>query len=167
MIKTKRLTLHSFLDKDYELMKEMLGNEEISKTYMIPDLKCEEDYFRIFNSFKNLSLKEDRFVVGIYLDEVLIGFINDTDIKEHTIELGYVINPKYKNNGYATEALVASINALFKRDFNEVICGAFEDNEASIKVMINAGMKKINKKEDIEYRGNVHHCIFYSIREYK
>ena len=164
MFRTKRLMLQSFSDKDYTNMKEMLSNEEIGKTNMIPSLKSEADFLKIFNSFKNLSLNNDCFVVGVYLNNSLIGFMNQTEVDGESIELGYVINPKYKNNGYATEALIKAIEILFERGFKEVICGSFEENKASIRVMIKAGMNKIDKEDDIEYKGIIHHCVYYSLK---
>ena len=93
----------------------------------------------------------------------MIGFLNDVEICEDKIELGYVINPQYHNCGYATEALKASIDYLFQRSFSEIIAGAFENNASSIKVMLKCGMKQMKKQDNIEYQGIIHHCIYYSI----
>ena len=88
---------------------------------------------------------------------------SEVEKTEESIELGYVVSPKYKGNGYCTMALEQSINYLFSRGFKEIICGAFEHNLASIRVMQKAGMTKISKVDQIEYRGKVHTCIYYSI----
>ena len=64
---------------------------------------------------------------------------------------------------YCTNSLEQSINYLFSKGYKEVICGAFENNIASIRVMQKAGMQKISKTDQIEYRGKVHNCIYYSI----
>ena len=111
------------------------------------------------------------FFCGI--DLALIGFLSDYSSDSSFVfalilsaiseiaELGYVISPKYKGNGYCTEALEKSIDYLLASGYNQVICGAFEHNLASIRVMQKAGMKKMTKTDDIEYRGQVHKCVYY------
>jgi RimJ/RimL family protein N-acetyltransferase len=65
------------------------------------------------------------------------------------IEVGYVINSKYKNNGYCSEALKGLISYLFSKEVKAVTSGAFEGNNASFKVMEKAGMSKIDKVDRI------------------
>jgi RimJ/RimL family protein N-acetyltransferase len=103
-------------------------------------------------------------VYGIFLTNRLIGIINDTEINGKQIEIGYALNPEFFSNGYMTEALSTLICHLFEEGFEEVVCGAFDHNTASVRVMEKCGMTKIAKTDDIEYRGNIHHCIYYSIR---
>ena len=88
--------------------------------------------------------------------------MNDTGIDGESVEMGYVISPKYQNQGYCTEALKGAIEYLFKHGFSEVICGAFEDNAPSIRVMQKCGMKVLPKTDTIEYRDRKHNCIYYS-----
>ena len=163
MIKTARLTLRPFLDSDQPAMMEMLTDSLIKKTYMIPDFDCEEQVIRLFRRFQELSLNKERFVVAIDLDGQLIGFMNDTGIKDDYIELGYVIHPKQHSKGYCTEALKGAIGFLFEKGFRTVGAAAFEDNIASRRVMEKAGMKLLEKTENIEYRGVNHRCACYSI----
>lgn len=150
-------------NKDKDILIEIFKNSEVKQTYMLPDFDNEEGYVRLFENFKKMSNNPLRFLKGIYLDGVIIGFVNEVEKTEESIELGYVVSPKYKGNGYCTMALEQSINYLFSRGFKEIICGAFEHNLASIRVMQKAGMTKINKVDEIEYRGKVHTCIYYSI----
>ena len=160
--KTQRLTLHPFCESDKPKMLEMLYDESIKKTYMIPDFKSVAEAEKLFGAFSRLSLSADRYVGGIYLGDELIGFMNDTEIEGDRIELGYVISPKYQNNGYCTEALTGAVAYLFENGFSEVICGAFEENAASIRVMQKSGMTKLEKTDEIEYKGKRHNCIYYS-----
>ena len=114
---------------------------------------------------KQLSILEDRFVYGIFLDNKLIGLINEVERKNLQVEVGYVIHPTYKNKGYATEALTASIEELFKIGYTCIKAGAFEENEASMRVMSKSGMAKTDEREQIEYRGKLHNCIYYEIHK--
>lgn len=149
-------------EKDKELLIEIFKDQEVKKTYMIPDFEDESMYEKMFMGFMKMSSSPSRYVRGVYLNDTIIGFVNEVEKTEESIELGYVISPKYKGNGYCTEALEKSINYLLASFYKEVVCGAFEHNLASIRVMEKAGMKKIMKTDDIEYRGQVHKCIYYS-----
>ena len=161
---TNRLTIRPFCDGDKEKMLEMLYDESIKKTYMIPDFESVEAAEKLFSAFARLSLDEGRFVGAICLDGEIIGFMNDTEIDGDSVEMGYVISPKYQNKGFCTEAMSGVIGYLFEKGFLEVICGAFEENAASLRVMQKCGMKLLPKNDVIEYRGKKHNCIYYSIK---
>lgn len=162
-IKTERLILKPYSDKDRDAMIDLLTNSKIKKTFMIPELETEEKRIKMFNKIKSRSVSDEHYEAGIFLNDILIGFLNDVEVCEDKIELGYVINPQYHNCGYATEALKAFIDYLFERGFSEIIAGAFEDNASSIKVMLKCGMKQMKKQDNIEYQGIIHHCSYYSI----
>jgi len=74
-----------------------------------------------------------------------------------------VIHPDYQNRGFATEALTASIQELFRLGYSRVRAGYFAENPASGRVMEKSGMHPISKMDTIEYRGNVHRCLYYEI----
>ena len=101
---------------------------------------------------------------GIFLNEKCIGFLNEVEKNLDTIEVGYFISSKEWNKGYATEALRAAIIELFIIGYKVVKAGHFECNPASGKVMQKCGMKKTSEQQFIEYRGNIHSCIFYEIK---
>lgn len=164
MIKTERLILNMLSDKDAEAALDLLTNDIIKKTYMLPDFEKRADAIPLFQRLMAFSQGSDRFLRGIYLNDYLIGYINEVEKDDQFIELGYVLHPKYHNQGYMTEALAATFEPLFKKGFNEVICGAFEGNKASLRVMQKAGMKLLERTDDIEYRGKVHRCIYYGFK---
>ncbi len=161
--KTERLSVRPFCDADKEKMLEMLYDESIKKTYMIPDFENVEAAEKLFSAFARLSNADDRYVGAISLGDELIGFMNDTEIVDGCVEMGYVISPEYQNKGYCTEAMKGAIGYLFEKGFSKVICGAFEENIASKRVMQKCGMKLMNRSDVIEYRGKEHRCIYYSI----
>ena len=163
--KTKRLTIRPFFEGDKDKMLEMLYDESIKKTYMIPDFESVEAAERLFATFMRLSNANDRYVGAVSLDGELIGFMNDTDIEGESIEMGYVISLKHQNKGFCTEAVSGAIEYLFEKGCSEVICGAFEENAASLRVMQKCGMKLLQKNDVIEYRGEKHNCIYYSIKK--
>ena len=163
--KTPRLTLSAFRECDAGALMSIFKSDIVKATYMVPDLPTHEDEIKLYESLRNLSLKEDRFVFGIYLDGELIGLINDCEINNKCIEMGYAIHPDYHNRGFATEAFGAVINYLFSQGFEEILAGAFEGNDASMRVMEKCGMKRTKMTAEVEYRGVAHNCIYYSIKK--
>lgn len=161
VINTERLCLRPISHQDKEDMIAILTNHEISKTYMIPVFKSDEEKLQLFEKFKDLSQSDRHFVYGIYLKEKIIGFINETECSETEIELGYVIHPDHQNKGYATEVLQASIKTLFSLGYHAVTAGAFAENPASMRVMEKCQMTRISKEDTILYRGCNHRCIYY------
>jgi RimJ/RimL family protein N-acetyltransferase len=97
-------------------------------------------------------------------DGILVGFLNDVEIADGAIELGYVVHPDHWNKGCATAALTLAIEELFRRGFREVVCGAFEENPASLRVMEKTGMAPLEKIDEIDYRGKVRRCLYRSIQ---
>lgn len=165
MIQTKRLVLEQYRDEDQDSMIELLTNDKIKETFMIPDFKTEEEAIVMFRKLKEYSSSDHHYERGIYLQGKLIGFLNDVEIKEKEIELGYVIHPDFHNQGYATEALAAAIEDLFQMGYLTVITGAFESNLASCRVMEKCGMHRIKKEDDVFYHNENKHCIYYEIRQ--
>ena len=162
---TPRLVLDSIKDADRDAFIEIFRHDTVKATYMLPDLENDEKATALFERIKKLSEQTDRYVYGIYLDGKAIGLINDTDIDEKTIEIGYALHPDLNSNGYMTEAVKAIITALFERGFETVTAAAFEENTASFRVMQKCGMERIDKTETLEYREKSHICIYYAIKK--
>ncbi len=163
-IRTRRLVMKALEDRDRESLLRMAKDEQIGKTYMMPVFRDQEQEDAFFRRLRDLSGAKDRFVFGIFLEGELIGFLNDCGIREGTVELGYFISPEHWNQGYAAEALQASIDTLFRMGFARVRAGCFEGNAASRRVMEKCGMQETEDAEDVEYRGRVHRCLFREIR---
>ena len=163
MLQTGRLILKGFDERDREAMVDLFFREEIKRTYMLPDFESREQAGKLFERMMVLSRSEDRFVYGIYWGQTLVGFVNDCEIKEDSIEIGYVIVPEYQGRGFATEAVQTCIKELFRMGFRHVIAGFFQENPASCRVMQKCGMRKLEQEEDMEYRGVLHHCLYYGV----
>ena len=158
------MTLGEIRDCDFDAMMSVLKNEVVAATYRIPDLDTREAELELFEYLRDISQREDRYLFGIFLDGKLIGLINDCEINDECIEMGYALHPDYHNRGYTTEAFSAVIKSLLSKGFTEIIAGAFEDNIASIRVMEKCGMKRTKMTAEIEYRGKTHKCVYYSIK---
>ena len=156
------LTLRPFEKRDEAAAVAILRHERVKPTYMLPDM-TEQEARTMFDHLCKLSHRDDRFVRGVYLDDTLIGWINDTQLADTEIELGWVIAPEHWNCGYATRAVGMALELLREAGFGLVYAGAFAENIASIRVMQKAGMHLLDKTEQLEYRGQTHHCVYYGI----
>lgn len=160
-IKTERLELKPITDNDRLPVIALLTNDIVKKTYMVPDLETKEAEEKLFLRLRDLSMSDSFYQVGVFLDNELIGIAHEVERQADKIELGYAILPFYHNQGYGTEMLNALIEKMFADGFLRVIAGAFEENGASIRVMEKCGMRRLEKRDRIEYRGKTHQCIYY------
>ena len=161
------LKLRFFGQADQPRMLEILTDTTVNQTYMLPDFACKNDAIPLFERLMKISQDEKRYVRCVDLGGACIGFLNDVEIKDGKIEIGYVIHPKYHGKGYMTAALQLAIRELFSLGYETIVCGAFEENPASIRVMEKNGMMRIAYTEVIPYRGKDHNCVYYEIKEEK
>lgn len=159
----KNITLMPLKDKDYFDMIEMVLDPLVNGSYMLKDLNSVGEKQQFFNRLMEMSKNINLFVYGIYFEDNLIGFLNEVDKNEISIEVGYFISPKFWNRGFATEALKLAIEELFHMGYLTVFASHFESNKASGRVMEKAGMHPYEKDEEIEYRGILQKCICYRI----
>ena len=157
-----KITLNIIDEAQLSVIAQALQSERVNQTYMVPDL-TDEAALKLAQRLADLSKDPTRYVRGVYAGSALVGFLNDTEVKGECIELGWVIHPDHHNRGYATEAAKLAIKELFERGFKEVLAGAFAQNISSQRVMEKSGMTRIELTEEIEYRGQTHHCVYYHI----
>lgn len=161
--KTQRLEIRPMTEDDSEEILDLLTNEQVGKTYMLPAYQSREEAQPLFLRLVELSHVQDRYVAGIYLEDRLIGMMNETEVKDKQIEMGYAFLPAYYNRGYATESFQGAIGYLLTHGFETVVAGAFSQNTASIRVMEKCGMRRLTHTDEIDYRGVTHTCVYYAI----
>ena len=166
VISTPRLTLHTISPSDENALMDLLTHPIVGKTFMVPEFSAREEARPLAQKISNLSADETRFVYGVFLDDHLIGIVNQVDLQDTHIELGYAYHPDYYNKGYATEVLIACIETLLSLGYPAVRTGAFPENTASIRVMEKAGMTRLSETEEVEYRGKIYQCVLYE-RDHK
>lgn len=106
------MELRILRETDQALVLEMLTDEQIKQTYMLPDFSTREDALPLFRRLVQLSRNGSHFVRGICDGDVLVGFLNDVQTENGCIELGYVIHPRHWGKGYATEGLKLALEEL-------------------------------------------------------
>ena len=94
-IKTDRLTLDRIRSEDADDLIEIFRHKQVKATYMLPDLDDDASAHELFERIRVMSERGDKYVRGIYLKNKLIGIINDTEITNSSIELGYAIHPAF------------------------------------------------------------------------
>lgn len=159
------INLQTIRREHRETFLDMLTDDTVNKTYMLPDFATREDAIPLFERLMALSEDTSRFVRCICCGETAVGMINDVETKDGKVELGYLIHPSYQNKGYMTEGLKIAIGEMLGKGFQEVICGAFEGNRASMRVMEKCGMQRIDYSDTVEYRGQTKKCIYYTIKK--
>ncbi|MBR6807029.1 MAG: GNAT family N-acetyltransferase [Clostridia bacterium] len=162
---TERLRLAPLGDASGDEIIRIMKDESVRRTYMVPLLETREAEAKLFSSLKNATLSDVRIAYGVYFGGEAVGFLNDVGFEDGSIEIGYVISPKYQNRGFCTEALKAVIAELFRIGFSTVKAGYFEENIPSRRVMEKCGMKETSETEEIEYMGIVHKCKYMAIEK--
>lgn len=160
-IVTQRLRIRPLQPQDQASLVELFTDPTVKKTYMLPDFASRQEAEKLFLRLMALSAEPERFIMALCLEDTCIGILNETEVTEQSVELGYAVLPAYWNRGYCTEALQGAIGYLLDRGCRQILAGAFEENSASIRVMEKCGMERISKTEEIPYRGRVHTCVYY------
>ena len=159
------MKLRVFLESDWPRAAMLLTSREVNKTYMLPDFGSVEAARPLFDRLMALSKDDKRYVRAMEAEGEFVGFLNDVERKEDSVEVGYAICPDAWGRGHATAALKLAIRDLFDLGFDRVVAGAFVGNDASLRVMEKAGMTPIDQVDDIEYRGKVHKCVYRAVEK--
>ena len=161
---TERLVMKNLEEEDKVALLRMATDERLKRTYMFPDFADQAQAEAFYKRLRSLCASDAYFIYGIYLQGRLIGMLNNCKIDGTSIELGYFISAEHWNRGYASEALRAAIDELFRMGYETVTAGYFEENPASGRVMEKCGMRPLPEESVIDYRGVSHRCLYRGIR---
>ncbi|MFY4759104.1 GNAT family N-acetyltransferase [Aliarcobacter butzleri] len=144
-IKTQRLLIHNFKTDDLNDVFNIYKDDETCK-YLLHNAWNENNKNQEFKlKLSKANLEKDYAVnLACVLDNVVIGDINiwHTQMKD-SVEIGYTFNPKYSNNGYATEALKAIVEYLFtQKSIHRIQANMDARNLSSAKLCERIGMRK-------------------------
>jgi len=172
ILETERIICRDFRYNDFEdihsygssteVVKYMAwgpNTEEDSRVFMNEAIECITDDPRLRYELAIIDKKLDAFVGGVAI------YIISEDSRVG--EIGYSINPKYWNNGYATEAAKAVIEYGFRKlELHRIQATCDVRNTGSSHVLEKAGMTREGKiREHILLRDGWRDSYMYSILE--
>ncbi|MCG3669003.1 GNAT family N-acetyltransferase [Aliarcobacter butzleri] len=144
-IKTQRLLIRNFKTDDLNDVFNIYKDDETCK-YLLHDAWNENNKNQEFKlKLSKANLEKDYAVnLACVFDNVVIGDINIwyTQMKD-SVEIGYTFNPKYSNNGYATEALKTIVEYLLtQKGIHRIQANMDARNLSSAKLCEKIGMRK-------------------------
>ena len=171
-LQTERLILRDFKEEDWRDIHEYDADAETVK-YM-PFGPNTEDETKAFIS-KSFDRKKEsprliyNFAMLNKLDNKLIGSfaINITDLENKEAMIGYILNRKYWNQGYTTEAARSVVAFGFEQlGLHRIIASCDPANTGSYRVMENIGMQREGYlREEKLFKGVWRDFLLYSILE--
>lgn len=168
ILTTERLTLRSFNPEDANLVQQLAGNYNVSKsTLNIPHPYEDGMAENWISSHQETWNSKTGVVYAITLTKTseLVGAISLQDIDGSQGELGYWIGEPLWGNGYCTEAARALIEFSFENlNLSNIHAVHLTTNPASGKVMENIGMRHIGSEQKPDRHNKVSSMELYEIR---
>lgn len=163
-IEGERIILRKFTQYDAEAVFEYAGDSETVKWLIWEGVKDIEGALKSLNDFSIPG-------VGVYAIELkengkCAGCIDlRLDTANEKAGFGYVLNKKYWNKGYMSEALTALLKLAFDTlELNRVESLHFVGNEASGRVMEKCGMIKEGLSlQELKVKGVFQDVVHYGI----
>ncbi len=142
--------LQSLIDDAIDL-SELMG-VQIPKDWPAEELKEVAPYFiKLLSELPDMAGRLCWFIIEKEQDIVIgsIGFKAMPD-KNGVVEIGFGIDPAFRQKGYATEAVRGLTGwALSQNDIQKIIAECELDNKPSVKVLEKAGMQRIGVEKDM------------------
>ena len=143
MLTTERLIVRPFQESDYKDLHEYLSLEEIYQFEPGEPISLEETKKLCLERSKGTDFWAVTLKDG---DKKLIGHVSFIQSEPRffmTWEIGFIFNPAYQKQGYATEASRALIAYAFKElNAHRVVGFCSTENIASCRVLEKCGMMR-------------------------
>ncbi|WP_310602897.1 GNAT family N-acetyltransferase [Anaerosporobacter sp.] len=138
-MESERLIMRRFTPEDWKDLYDYLSQDEVVR-YEPYDVYSEEECKQ---EAINRSTDEAFWAVCLKETNKLIGNIYLAKQDFDTWELGYVFNPEYQGNGYATEAAAFLIDDILKNNnARRVIAMCNPHNQSSWKLLERLGLRR-------------------------
>ncbi|MBD8036916.1 GNAT family N-acetyltransferase [Solibacillus sp. A46] len=140
-IETERLYIREFERVDEQAVFEYTSDNLVMK--YIPEGVFTKEAAKEFIT-QNIGEKAEKYAVVLKEENILIGHIFFCKyFGNHTYEIGWVFNPKFYNQGYASEAAKAMLAYGFeKMKLHRIIATCQPENTPSYRVMEKIGMRR-------------------------
>jgi len=164
ILESERLILRPFNINDVEDVFFYASDDLVTKFLRWPThVSIGETEEILKKSFIN---KAGIYAIKLKKENMCIGCIELRLCEKHDkASFGYVLNRKYWNNGYMTEALELILSLSFsKLKLNRVESTHYVGNEGSGRVMEKCGMKYEGKGlQEVKVKGKYYDVIHYAI----
>lgn len=137
-IQTPRLLLRGFRESDYDDLYEFLSQLENDEFECYPGITYE-------NGRRHLQYRvgsEEFYAVALQETGKAIGNIYYGNRDDEAREVGYIINARYRRQGFACEALCAVIENGFRQGVHRIYAACDARNTASWKLLEKAGLER-------------------------
>lgn len=138
MIETDRLILRGFFEKDLLDLFEYLSDPEVVKFEPYQPMTLDEvrkELDRRINS-------EEMIAVELKSSGKLIGNVYLGKRENNALELGFVFNKGYWNQGYAKESCKALIREVFSTGFVRIYAECDPENQSSWRLLERLGFSR-------------------------
>lgn len=162
-IETQRLYIISYKDSHFENCVSLYGNELITKYFDHGTVRNRQEVEKLIHERAKFFFTNHKpfglFSIFRKEDMEFIGQIDLLPLNElGTVEIGFIINEKYQNRGYCTEAVktfmfyyVEELNyrkfGRKKFQINKIIATVHPENQPSIKILEKVGMSLYKVQE--------------------
>lgn len=147
-LRTERLELRPVRDEDVDRILEYRNLPEVTRWL----LRTEVDPVSFRAAWRRAAEDPDDHSVAVTLDGVVIGTVS-LDVVDGMgqpgmpprteAQLGYIFDPAYGGQGYATEAVTAMVAHAFDRlGVRRITAGCFADNLPSVRILEKVGMRR-------------------------
>ncbi len=166
---TERLILRQISNDDVAGFFKLRSNPEVMRYIPRPLSKTEQEIIDFFNVGEELYEKGEmiNFAIALKQTNKFIGSIGFYRTKWHAnrTEVGYILDPDHKGNGYVHEALKEMIRFAFHEiGFHSIEAIIDPRNTPSINVIERAGfVKEGHLKESDFWNGEYIDCLIYSL----
>ncbi len=140
-VTTKRLLIRTFQEQDWEAVYSYTSDEKVM--HYMPEGVFNEEQAKKFIA-ENSNDKAKHFaIVSNNCEQVIGHIVFHPCFGDHTYEIGWVLNPAYQNQGFASEAARAVLDYGFnEKKLHRIIATCQPENIASYKVMEKIGMRR-------------------------
>ncbi len=150
-IRTRRLILRPFAESDYDDLYEFLSQLKDDEFEGYPGITYE-------NGREHLKYRlgsDEFYAIELMCTGKVIGNIYCGNRDFGTREVGYIVNKRYQQKGYAAEALSAVISQAFAEGAHRIYAECDPRNIPSWKLLEKAGLRReAHFRQNIWFRRN-------------
>ena len=149
----QKIFLRALEPSDVELLYQWENDPEIWKISQTLTPYSKYTLKEFVDSAKEdiFSSKQVRFMINLIEDKQTIGILDvfDIDFMNSRAGIGILIEKKFRNQEFGTEAIQLAINYLFKTlFFHQVFCNVLSHNSTSLKLFEKCGFSIVGVKKE-------------------